>query len=205
METLLLASIIALWLVVLLNLLLTLRLVRWHRLRLPLSPQAAPQLPPRCRRTTSRRWAGRPRRRSRPPRQPRCPSPPYRTGTSQPQQPRPGGPPARSAAGHRTDDEQRLASLDDLRWQRRVRRLVREVLLAREEPHERASLASPAIANRPAQHRVCCLERVEHAAERCRIAGGESCPCSRAFRSPLPSNPRRASLARSRGLFGEGR
>src|SRR5881227_1134801 len=60
----------------------------------------------------------------------------------------------RSAAGHRTDDEQRLASLDDLRWQRRVRRLVREVLLAREEPHERASLASPAIANRPAQHRV---------------------------------------------------
>jgi hypothetical protein len=41
--------------------------------------------------------------------------------------------------------------------------------------------------------------------KRCWIAGGAPCDRSPALRSPLTSNPRCASLARSRGLFGGAR
>jgi len=41
---------------------------------------------------------------------------------------------SRSAAGHGTDDQQRLAPLDDGRWQQRIEALVGYVLLAGEQP-----------------------------------------------------------------------
>ena len=54
----------------------------------------------------------------------------------------------------------------------------------------------------------CARSTAEHdtrGSKHCRIVGGESCVRSRAFCSPLTSNPRCASLAQSRGLFGEAR
>ncbi len=46
--------------------------------------------------------------------------------------------------------------------QRRVRRLVRQVLRASEEAQERPALRSDVVADRAAQHRIPRLERVEH-------------------------------------------
>lgn len=44
------------------------------------------------------------------------------------------------AAGHRADDKERLGARHNRLRQRGVRRLVRQVLLAGEEPHERPAL-----------------------------------------------------------------
>src|SRR4051812_26219319 len=55
--------------------------------------------------------------------------------------------------GHRTDDEQRLDPAYDGVGQRLVRRRVRQVLVAGEEPDEVATLARRLVADGPAQHR----------------------------------------------------
>jgi hypothetical protein len=70
----------------------------------------------------------------------------------------------KSSASHSRDDQVRLlASYDRLReWG--VGRFVGQVLLAREEPHESATLAALLVANGPAQHRVAGFQRVEHRA-----------------------------------------
>src|SRR5689334_3099117 len=68
------------------------------------------------------------------------------------------------AAGHRAYDEERLLALDHPVRQRRVRRLVRQILLAGVEPHERTPPAGAAVAHRAAQHRKPILQRVQHTA-----------------------------------------
>ena len=73
---------------------------------------------------------------------------------------------APSAAGDGSDDEQRLGARRDRGGQRRVRRVVGQILLAGEEPHERPALLRDVIADRAAQHRIAGLERVEHRALR---------------------------------------
>ena len=47
-----------------------------------------------------------------------------------------------------------------------VRRLVRQVLLAGEEPHERPALLRDVVADRAAQHRIAGLQRIEDRALR---------------------------------------
>ena len=47
-----------------------------------------------------------------------------------------------SAAGHGADDQKRLRPRRDRVRQRRVGRFVRQILLAREEPHERRGAAA---------------------------------------------------------------
>ena len=64
------------------------------------------------------------------------------------------------------DDQKRLRARRDRVGQRRVRRLVRQILLAGEEPHERPALLRDVIADRAAQHRIAGLERVEDRALR---------------------------------------
>ena len=93
---------------------------------------------------------------------------PHRTGSAPPKV----GPDRR--AGHltnrqaissrrrwRADDAVGLGAGDDRGGERGVGRLVREVLLAGEEPQEGSALLCRMIANRPAQHRVAGLERVK--------------------------------------------
>src|SRR5437773_3397892 len=70
------------------------------------------------------------------------------------------------AAGHGPDDQERLGARRDGVGQRGVRRLVGEILLAGEEPHERPALLRDVVADRPAQHRIAGLERVEDRARR---------------------------------------
>src|SRR5262245_20664306 len=65
------------------------------------------------------------------------------------------------AAGHGADDQKWLGSRCDRVGQRGVRRLMGEILLAREEPHERAAHLSDVVADRPSQHRIAGLERVK--------------------------------------------
>src|SRR5215217_7705379 len=67
-----------------------------------------------------------------------------------------------SAAGHRTDHHERLLALHDLLGKRRVRRLMGQVLLAGEEPHERTPLCRRPVADRPEQHREGRFDGVEH-------------------------------------------
>src|SRR5688572_8905715 len=70
------------------------------------------------------------------------------------------------AAGHGPDDQERLGAGRDRVGQRGVRRLVGQVLLAGEEPHERSPLVGHVVADRPAQHGMVALERVEDRALR---------------------------------------
>src|SRR3954452_19039641 len=65
------------------------------------------------------------------------------------------------AAGDRADDEERLGAGRHRVWQRRIWRFVRQILFAREEPHERSPPLRLAIANRSAKHRVSSFDRVE--------------------------------------------
>ena len=85
---------------------------------------------------------------------------------------------ARRHCAHRRDDAERLGARDDRPGERHVGRIVRQVLLAAEEPHERPPLFGGLVADRPAEHRVLRLERVEHRALRdrrvhlqCHLAG----------------------------------
>src|SRR5437899_1965604 len=76
-------------------------------------------------------------------------------------------PPAGSlAAGHGPHDQKRLGPRHDRVGQRGVRRFVGPILLAGEEPHERSALAGDLVADRPAEHRIAGLERVEDRALR---------------------------------------
>src|SRR2546426_5700681 len=70
------------------------------------------------------------------------------------------------AAGHGPHDEKRLGPVRDRVGQRGIRRFVGQILLAGEEPHERPALVRDVVADRPAQHRVAGLERVEDRALR---------------------------------------
>src|SRR2546425_11777634 len=70
------------------------------------------------------------------------------------------------AAGDGPNDEKGLCPRRDRVGERRVRQLMGKILLAGEEPQERTALLRDLIADRPAQHRVAGLERVEHRALR---------------------------------------
>src|SRR5262245_18464177 len=65
------------------------------------------------------------------------------------------------AAGHRPDHEERLEPRRDRGRQRRVGQLVGQILLAGEEANKRPAAACDVVADRPAQHRIASLERVE--------------------------------------------
>src|SRR5207245_4787847 len=67
----------------------------------------------------------------------------------------------RLPAGHGPDDQKRLSAGRDCFRQQVVGGFVREILLAGKEPHERAALVRDLVTDRPAQHRVARLERVE--------------------------------------------
>src|SRR5579875_1696250 len=81
--------------------------------------------------------------------------------------PSPAAPPAGrgcragSPPGHRADDQVRLGAVGDRPGERGVGRLVRQVLLAGEEPDERPPRAAAMTPDRAAQHRVARLQRVE--------------------------------------------
>jgi len=68
------------------------------------------------------------------------------------------------AARHRADDQVRFGPGGDGLGQRGVRLLVRQVLLAGEEPDERPALPGPLVTDGAAQHRVPGLQGVEHRA-----------------------------------------
>src|SRR5439155_1295763 len=70
------------------------------------------------------------------------------------------------AAGHGAHDQKRLGTERDRVGQRGVRRLVGQILLAGEEPHERPALLCDLVADRPEQHGIAGLEGVEERALR---------------------------------------
>src|SRR5438093_1561181 len=70
------------------------------------------------------------------------------------------------AAGHGTHDQKRLCAHRDRVGQRGIRRFVGQILLAGEDPHERSALLRDVVADRPAQHRIASLERVDNRALR---------------------------------------
>src|SRR3989442_15816601 len=70
------------------------------------------------------------------------------------------------AAGHGTHDQKRLCAHRDRVGQRGIRRFVGQILRAGEEPQERSALLRDVVADRPAQHRIAGLERVEDRALR---------------------------------------
>src|SRR5436305_484649 len=69
-----------------------------------------------------------------------------------------------SPARHRPDDQKGLLPVRHRVGQRGVRRLVRQVLLAGEEPHERPAPLRGVVADRPAQHRIGGLDGVDQRA-----------------------------------------
>src|SRR5438105_14425374 len=75
---------------------------------------------------------------------------------------REGGLPARD----RTDHEEGLFPGGDVVRQWCIRRLVRKILLAREEPYERAALSSGVVTYGAPQHRIGRLQCVEDGALR---------------------------------------
>jgi len=72
------------------------------------------------------------------------------------------------AAGDGPHDQERLNPQRDRVGQRGIRGFVGQILLAGEEPHERSALLRDMVADRPAQHRIPGLERVEDRALRSR-------------------------------------
>ena len=66
-----------------------------------------------------------------------------------------------SAARDRPHDQVRLSAFGDLGRERRVRRLVGQVFLARIEPQHRPALLRHLVANGSAQRRVCGFERAQ--------------------------------------------
>ena len=65
------------------------------------------------------------------------------------------------AAGNGPHDQKGFCPCCDGVGQERIRRLMGQILLAGEEPQERSALPGDMVADRPAQHRVASLERVE--------------------------------------------
>src|SRR5438093_9630700 len=70
--------------------------------------------------------------------------------------------PAGLAAGDRPDDEKGLRPRSDRFGKRGIRRVVGQVPLARKESQERPSPLGNVVSNRPAQHGIAGLERVQH-------------------------------------------
>src|SRR2546427_2938802 len=70
------------------------------------------------------------------------------------------------AAGDGPHDQKRLGPRRDRVGQRGVRQLMGQILLAGEEPYERSALLRDVVADRPAQHGIAGLERVEDRALR---------------------------------------
>src|SRR6266550_1063453 len=73
---------------------------------------------------------------------------------------------SRLPSGNRPDHEEGLRPLNDRVGQRSVRRLVRQVPLAGEEPQEGPPPLGDVVADRAAQHGIAGLERVQHRAPR---------------------------------------
>src|SRR5215472_9041848 len=71
-----------------------------------------------------------------------------------------------SSACNRSEDDQRFVSADYGFRQRIIRRIVRQIFIAREKSNERAPIQRGLIANRSAQRRVHVLESIEHAPQR---------------------------------------
>src|SRR3989442_14435566 len=65
-----------------------------------------------------------------------------------------------------TDHEERFFPGGDIVWQELIRRLMREILLACEEPYERAALPSRVVTYGAPQHRIGGLQCVEDGALR---------------------------------------
>ena len=64
------------------------------------------------------------------------------------------------------DDQERLRARRDRVGQRGVRKFVGQILRAGKEPDERSALLRDVVADRPAQHRIAGLERIEDRALR---------------------------------------
>ena len=94
-----------------------------------------------------------------------------------------GGETESLTTGDRSHHHQGLRSAGDCVGQRLVRRLVRQILLAGEEADERPPLLRGVVANRSAQHRIACLQRVEHRALRRRAVRPRAPP----RRRPAPA------------------
>ena len=73
---------------------------------------------------------------------------------------------ARLTAGNGAEDDKGFRPRCDRIGKRGIRRLMREILLAGEEPQERPALLGDLIADRPAQHRIAGFKRVEDGALR---------------------------------------
>ena len=77
----------------------------------------------------------------------------------------PCAPPA-SPSGNRSDDEKRLRSGSHRVRKCSIRQLMRKIFLACEEAQKRPPLLRDLIPNRPAQHGIAGLQRVQHRALR---------------------------------------
>src|SRR5712692_3286519 len=69
-------------------------------------------------------------------------------------------------AGDGADDDEGFPARRDRIGQWGIRRLVGQILLAGEETQERPALLRDLVADRPAQHRIASLERVEDRPQR---------------------------------------
>ncbi len=76
-------------------------------------------------------------------------------------------PPFHLSSGHRADDQQRFLPVDHGAWQKRIRRLVRQVAFAGKIADERAPFPRCTVANCPAQFRKPRFDRFEQRRERC--------------------------------------
>src|SRR5918993_3275893 len=74
------------------------------------------------------------------------------------------GLPPKLTARHRAHDEKWLGSLRNCLGERRVRRIMGEILLNREESHQRSPLPGDVVPDGAPQHGIGGLERVEHRA-----------------------------------------
>ena len=70
------------------------------------------------------------------------------------------------APGDGPDNDERLLPRSNRLGQWGIRRLMGQILLAGEEPQEWPALQRDLIADRPAQHRIASLERVEDRSQR---------------------------------------
>src|SRR5580704_8674265 len=71
-----------------------------------------------------------------------------------------------SAAGNRSDDQQRLAPRRNRFRQRYIGWLMREILLTSKETQKRPALSRDVIAYGPSQHRIAELKGIEHQPQR---------------------------------------
>ena len=67
-------------------------------------------------------------------------------------------------ASNRPNHDKRLSARSNRLRQRRIRRFMGQILLASEKPQERPALQRDVVADRPAQHRIAALKRIQHRA-----------------------------------------